>query len=98
MAEKTQFAIQTLGKSGGVMKWICVGIACMFLLYIVGAMFFVLVYLPISSLMNVGYTLLAATVIYIGTLALLPIPLYCMGGKKLLLKTKVGEELCPVVE
>ncbi|HEY9585744.1 MAG TPA: hypothetical protein VJJ02_04120 [Candidatus Paceibacterota bacterium] len=95
--KKLSSRFRLLEKARGVMKWICVGIACMFLLYIVGAMFFVLVYLPISSLM-MGHTLLVAIGIYLGTLALLPIPLYCMGGKKLLLKTKVGEELCPVVE
>jgi hypothetical protein len=67
-------------------------IACMFYL-----MLFALVYLPLSSLMELGYTLLGAIVLYVGMIALLPIPLYCLGGKKLLLGTKLGEKICPVI-
>ena len=55
------------------------------------------VYLPLSSLMELGYTLPVAIGLYVGILALLPVPLYCMGGKKLLLNTKWGEKICPVV-
>jgi hypothetical protein len=56
-----------------------------------------LVYMPIAELMKLGYALFGAIALYVGILALLPVPLYCLGGKKLLLGTKLGEKICPIV-
>ncbi|MEK7118512.1 MAG: hypothetical protein AAB869_02770, partial [Patescibacteria group bacterium] len=57
-------------------------------LAVTAAIGYVALYLPIASLLELGYTLLAAIGIYLGTLLLLPVPAYCLGGKKLLLKTE----------
>lgn len=76
-----------------------VGIVCLSILFglTICAMLFVFIYSPVAELMRMGYTLLSAIALYVGILLLLPIPLYCIGGKKLLLGTKLGEKICPVV-
>lgn len=61
-------------------------------------LFWVLVFLPIDGLMAVGgLSLMGAIGAYLFFLALLPIPAYCIGGKKLLLGTRWGEKVCPIV-
>ena len=80
-----------------VLGRVVVGVICALFGLVICGTLFVLVYGPIAELMKLGYTLLGATALYLGLLALLPVPLYCLVGKKLLLGTKLGEKICPIV-
>ena len=80
-----------------IMDFLGKGISAIVVISFVFICSILLIYQPIVALMEMGYTLVMATLLYTGWLMLLPIPAYCLGGKKLLLKTNWGKKVCPVV-
>lgn len=84
-------------KALDIIAYVLAGLVCVVAVMFAGFVLYAFIYLPIESLMKLGYTLLASVGIYIGALALLPVPAYCLVGKKLLLKTKRGSGLCPEI-